>query len=231
MSEIIDNGEFWKLVINPDLEPVENIDELATKGFKARLGQDTDGRFLVMDVNYAKSKFTLDNIFKFAEQGSSCSRCDTLNKERMKVEKVSLNRVDSNISGPAPSRNSPVFNSAYGVTSPEELKKPGALKDVISQTIFNAMFTDPGKFFLASMMGDNEMMDQVLPKTPDDMEKFMDGLMGFFSGEVDFLRNPEDTKEYFNAMRRPRDEDSDIPTRSLKRTKGKSLPFNGTVVY
>lgn len=231
MSEIVDNGEFWKLIINPDIKHKENIDELKTKGFTARLGEDADGNFLVMDVNYAKSKFTLDNIFKFAEQGASCSRCDTLNKERMKLSKVTLKQAE--VSDPVPStpqNNSLSFNSPYGITSPNELKKPGAFKEILSDTIFNAVFTDPGKFFFAAMMGDSDMMDKVIPKTSEGLDTFMDDLMGFFSGDVEFLRNPEDTKEYFSAMRRPKDEDNDVPTRSLKRTK-KTLPFNGTVVY
>lgn len=231
MSEIVDNGEFWKLVINPDIKHKENIDELATKGFTARLGEDAEGKFLVMDVNYAKDKFTLDNIFKFAEQGASCSRCDTLNKERMRVDKVTLNQTEVNQTIPVASQNNPSpYNNPYGITNPNELKKPGAFKEILSDTIFNAVFTDPGKFFFAAMMGDSEMMDKVIPKTPEGLDTFMDDLMGFFSGEVEFIRNPEDTKEYFNAMRRPKDEDNDVPTRSLKRAK-KSLPFNGTVVY
>jgi len=231
MSEIVDNGEYWKLIIFPDLKPKENVDELATRGFKARLGEDENGEFKIMDIDYLKSKFTLDRIFKFTEQIMSCSRCDALNKERMKINKIGAGPADANVSqsSSAPYNNN-VISSSYGNFNREELKRPGAFKDILAETLFNSMFTDPGKFFLATMMGDNEMMDKVLPKDEKEMESFMDNLLGFFAGEVDLRRNPDEIRDYFNAIRKPK-EDDDIPTRSLKRAKNKSLPFNGTLVY
>ncbi len=232
MSEIVDNGRFWKLVINPDLKPVELIDELDSKGFTARLGHDVENdKYLVMDVNYAKDKFTLDNISKFAEQGSTCSRCDTLNKEKMKLDKISLRQVDSESPRVAPqiTPSNTVVTTTFGTTNLSDLKKPGAVKDLLAQTFFNAYFTNPALYFFASMMGDDALLNQVLPKTQEEMDKFMDEMMGFFSGEIDFLRSPEDAKEYFSAIRRPKNEE-DIPVRSMKRVN-KGLPFSGTVVY
>lgn len=231
MSEIIDNGEFWKLIIFPDLKPKENVDELATRGFKARLGEDENGEFKIMDIDYLKSKFTLDKIFKFTEQIMSCSRCDALNKERMKINKIGASSISAGPPNNLPATyNNNTISSSYGTFNRDDLKRPGAFKDILAETLFNSIFTNPGKFFLATVMGDNEMMDKVLPKTETEMEAFMDDLLGVFAGEVDLRRNPDEIRDYFNAIRKPK-EDEDIPTRSLKRTKGKSLPFNGTLVY
>lgn len=250
MAEILDRGDFWLLIVNRNAKPVEEINE-PSKGYKAVLGFDSElDKHVVMTVEYSKKMFGLDDVYKKVEQLRTCSKCNALDKEKLKLDRV---QVDTSPSPPvingvadsvpvrsagvspasSPSPSSPVFQGPdpFQPTQPiqpAQAQSTGSkfrVKDMFVDALFDAYFTRPGKYVLGLMTEDEDLLESALPKNMDETSQFMDELVDFMTGEAELVRSPEQAKEFFRALRTPSDE----PAAAKKSKKKTTSP--GIVIY
>ncbi|MDD5614971.1 MAG: hypothetical protein PHH85_02080 [Candidatus Methanoperedens sp.] len=242
MAEIIDSGESWKLVINTTatkLDPRDGyIDEFRTKGYRAEVGRDDNtGQHVVMWVEYDKKRNTLDDVAKKVDQLRTCGRCQTLDKKNLNLGKIQLGGGVGSGEGTSASQNSN-FPGMRGADIPQaraaapvfaaEMRKPSAVKDMFSNLIFDAYFTRAGKYYLGLMTGDETLIDSALPKDQNEMGVFMNEILDFMTGDVEFVRSPEEAKEFLGALRAPASEESRGGVAAHKKKKSINT---GTVIY
>ncbi|MCK5292908.1 MAG: hypothetical protein KAR39_12935, partial [Thermoplasmata archaeon] len=90
MAQIYDRGNVWELEIFPGLAPAEILDE-PDKGYRAVLSLDpATQRHVVANVTYSKDMYTIEDVIKKVESLRTCEACDTLDKERLRLESISV---------------------------------------------------------------------------------------------------------------------------------------------
>jgi len=237
MATIYDRGDNWHLVISPNAKYVQTIDEPA-KGYSAALGQDPEtGKHVVMDVHYSKSKYTIDDVTKFVEKSRTCPKCDALDKEKMRLEGIELREPNPNVRNFRAgadgedgqgfiSEPSPPFQTqqVQQVQQPQHPQSP--LKDIFANVFFDAYLTTPGKYFLGMMLNDDKILETAMPKDPSGIPAFMEEMVDFLAGKIDFVRSPDEVKEYLSVLKKD-GEDSGTSSTSRSRKKKKQT---GTAV-
>jgi len=228
MAKIYDQGDNWHLVIAPNAKAVEKIDEPA-KGYSATLGEDETGKHVVMDVHYAKDKYTLDNVSKFVEKTRNCPKCAALDKERMNLESIELqdpgfrsNRMDMDQPAPQAARQASV--------SPQGQQPLSPLKDIFANVFFEAYLTTPGKYFLGMMLNDDRILESAMPKDPSGIPEFMEEMVDFMAGKIDFVRSPEEIKDYLSVLKKDDDTVASLSSRNQKKRK-RSGPVQSVMIY
>lgn len=245
MAEIIPRDRSWELVITRDANPVETIDEMATKGYKAVVGFDPSadggaGKHVVMSVEYDKSMYSLDQVAQKVEQIRTCGRCSTLDKEKLSLDKITVGgpiNFRSTQVGVDNTNNAPPvqsWNSGGGqvpgeAANRQAVKKPD-VREMFANTLFDAYFTKPGMFFLASMMGDNAMLERVMPKNEEEMQQMMGEMIDFWAGDVDWFRSPEEAKEYLSVIRAGAEQERPARKTTSAR-RGKRTDSPGILIY
>ena len=229
MAEVLDRGKFWELVIDTTSKPVETINE-PTKGYKAVIGENLEtGKHVVMNVMYDKSMTTLDDVYKRVEQLRSCGRCQTLDKEKMKIDKIRIGHITeegnaANIPKPGVSVYSadttPVGSDPVVVPA----RKSG-VKDMFANTFFDAFLTKPGKYFFSVLTNDEALLDSVMPKNDIEMGEFMDEMVEFMSGNMEFVRSPDQAREYLSVIRAGRESDGSSSKSNVKKRGRKDTPL------
>lgn len=209
MAKIYDEGENWHLVISPNAKEVKRINE-PSKGYSATLGEDEEGKHIVMDVHYDKSKYTLDNVTKFLEKSRTCPQCTALDKEKMNLESIDLqdsrsrdsgfksNRMDMDIDSPPPQTARQVEQPIRSSGSP--------LKDIFANVFFDAYLTTPGKYFLGMMLNDDRILESAMPKDQSGIPVFMEEMVDFLAGKIDFVRSPDEVKDYLSVLKKDNDD-------------------------
>lgn len=206
MAEISDAGSFWRLSI---YEPTRSVKQVETinepdKGYKAVIGYDSGKeKHVVMSVEYDKSKYTIDDVYKKVDQLRNCNRCNTLDKEKLNIERVKFSSepATGESSEDAQFRAVDISPSAELADQGQKLRSKSGIKDWMADAFFQTYFTAPGMYFMGLMTGDDSMVDAAIPKDPEGMMEFMEQLMGFWSGDVDFVRSPEEAKEHLELMK------------------------------
>lgn len=248
MAEIVDNGSSWKLVLRRDASPLPlndpdypggRIDEWSSKGYKAVLGTDpSTGKHVVIEVDYDKRRSTLNDVAKHVDQLRTCGKCSTLDKRNLTLSKVSVGgggmgggSGGQNTAGEYPGTRGVDISQSRGPGASifgADLRKPSAVKDMFANIFFDAYFTRAGKYYFGLMMGDDTLIDSALPKSQEEMGSFMNEVLDFMTGEAEFVRSPEEAKEFLGALRSPTPEE----TGSGKvGRKGKRAGSSGTVIY
>jgi hypothetical protein len=246
MATIYDKGDNWHLVIAPNASYVQTIDEPA-KGYSATLGQDPDtGKHVVMDVHYNKSKYSIDDVTKFIEKSRSCPTCAALDKERMKLESIEMREPNPNVKSFRVEDGSPSGSgSAQGFMSEQsppqiqtrqvqqaqaQAQPQSPLKDIFANVFFDAYLTTPGKYFLGMMLNDDKILETAMPKSPDGIPQFMEEMVDFLAGKIDFVRSPDEVKEYLSVLKK--DDDTKTGTSTLRdRRNKKKQAGNAVLIY
>lgn len=228
MATIKDDGDNWHLIIDQNAAFVQDIIEPA-KGYTARLGENKDtGKHVVMDVHYKKDKYTINDVMKFAEKTRNCPKCQALDKDKLNIDSIELPTVtQEKFSDPALTQeNQAMQSNKLSLNQVQTQPQRTNLKEAFSNIFFDAYLTNPGKYFLAMMMQDDKLMESALPKTDADLPQFMDEMVDFMSGKIEFVRNPDEIKDYLSILKK---NDDDKGTKSSQRRKKSSIP--ATVIY
>ena len=226
MAQIYDRGNVWELDIFPGLAPAEILDE-PEKGYRAVLSLDpVTQRHVVANVTYSKDMYTIEDVIQKVESLRTCDACDTLDKEKLRLESISV-----------PSSAPPASSSAIPTPTPGTvLAAPSAsqqatpnVKDMFANIFFDAYLTDPGKYFLGLMLDDSTLSESAYPSNKEDIPNFMDDMIDFMSGKVEFMRSPEEAREFLSVMRTGTEGD----VRSVSAAAKKSLPsaMGNIVIY
>lgn len=228
MATIYDKGDNWHLIINQNAKPVKNIDE-PSKGYSATLGEDETGKHVVMDVHYNKDRYSISEIQKFLERSRSCPQCAALDKEKMNLDSIEFQ--DPPRAEPMQSRQANQFNFNAGQATQQEpapQHSQSPLKDIFANVFFDAYLTTPGKYFLGMMLNDDRILESAMPKTPDGLPVFMEEMVDFLAGKIDFVRSPDEVKDYLSVLKK--DDDSTSSTRSGSRTKKRRAGTPGAML-
>jgi len=239
MARIIDEVMEWKLEIFPEATPVENINE-PTQGYRALLGFDNStDRHVIMYVWYDKDKFAIGDVLSKINSMKNCSRCDTLDRERLNELSIEpaarpdpyYNPVQTPVSQPAqtdygtlsppgrPAVHTPVPNPPTYAPNPST-PAPGTRTDVKSMfadAMFDAYLTPAGKLMWGNVFGDTALVESAYPKNVNEMSRLVEQTT---AGE--FLRNPEEAKEFFAAIHSgdPDDAPGSSGQSKVRKTKG-----------
>jgi len=215
MAQIFDRDTNWELSIFPNVSTAEIIDEPA-KGYRATLGYDPDSeRHVVTSVLYRKDMFTVDDVLKKVETLRDCAECDTLDKEKLRLESIV---IAPSFVQPTPSYLPTGAQAAPSLPVPlQNGVKPG-IKDMFATLVLDAYLTNPGKYFLGMMLDDETLMESAFPEGTEDITGFMGEMIDFMSGEVDFMRSPEQARDFMSVLQVPGATagTSSIPVRSIR---------------
>jgi len=231
MATIYDRGDNWHLVIAPNAKAVKKIDE-PLKGYSATLGEDETGKHVVMDVHYNKDTYTLDNVQKFVKRSRDCPQCAALDKERMNLDSIELQEeqpdnflsADKTLTKTDDERFSPAV-------SQKAVKQPlSPLKDIFANVFFDAYLTTPGKYFLGMMLNDDRILESAMPKDQAGIPNFMEEMVDFLAGKIDFVRSPDEVKDYLSVLKK--DDDTNIQESSSRdRRKKRRTGSPAVLIY
>ena len=204
MAQIYDRGTVWELDIFPGLAPAEILDE-PDKGYRAVLSLDpATQRHVVASVTYSKDMYTIEDVISKVESLRTCEACDTLDKEKLRLESISV----PSAAPPTPSSAIPNPNPALApATLPLSAQAAPNVKDMFANVFFDAYLTDPGKYFLGLMLDDSTLSESAYPANKEDIPGFMEDMIDFMSGKVEFMRSPDEAREFLSVMRAGTDED------------------------
>jgi hypothetical protein len=226
LAQIYDRGNAWELEIFPGLAPVEVLDE-PDKGYRAILSLDpATQRHVVANVTYSKNMYTIEDVISKVESLRACDACDTLDKEKLRLESISV----PSAAPPSPFSATPTSTSIpVPGNSPLSQNAAPDVKDMFANIIMDAYLTDPGKYFLGLMLDDKTLLESAYPADRNDMPGFMDDMIDFMSGKVEFMRSPEEAREFLSVMR----EGTDEGARSISPAAKRNLPsaMGNYVIY
>lgn len=237
MANIYDRGSTWELVIFPEItEAIEIIDEPA-KGYRATLGYNPGTSLhVVSNVIYDKAMYSIEDVMKKVEALRTCERCDTLDKERLKLESIHIPTPESPVRETyIPSQSAPpvpiealhIQPTHTHVPSPQQATPD--IKNMFGSIIMDAYLTDPGKYFLGLMLDDQTLMESAYPNDKRDMGQFMGDMIDFMSGDMDFMRSPEEAREFLSVMRT--EEEERRPGVKVKEKKRLPSMTDSIVIY
>jgi len=214
MALIYDRGNVWELDIFPGLSPVEILDE-PDKGYRAVLSHDpATQRHVVANVTYDKKMYSIEDVLKKVESLRTCEACDTLDKERLRLESINVPSL-----APQPLPATTPIQSPLPVPSPLPLSSKATpnVKDMFANIVMDAYLTDPGKYFLGLMLDDQTLLESAYPTDPANLPYFMEDMIDFMSGKVEFMRSPEEAREFLSVMREGTEEESKSSSPAAKR--------------
>lgn len=198
LANIYDRGSNWELSIFPNIQTVEILDE-PEKGYRATLGFDEDTqRHVVANVLYSKDKFSIEEVLKKVESLRNCATCDTLDRDKLRLESID---IASPSIQPATSYLPTQAQEAPAPPVPLSQSVSPGIKDMFANLVLDAYLTVPGKYFLGLMLDDQSLMESAYPKGEEDMSTFMGEMIDFMSGDVEFMRSPEDAREFMSVIR------------------------------
>lgn len=245
MATIYEEQDNWHLVIAPEAKYYKSVDEPA-KGYRANIGTDPEtGDAKVIDVHYNKNQFTLEGVKKLIDKVRECPLCASIDKEKMKSLAVELRDPNPNVKSFRAEDNSP-SGSAQGFMSEQAPPQPqtrqvqqaqaqqsvSPLKDIFANVFFDAYLTTPGKYFLGMMLNDDKILETAMPKSPDGIPQFMEEMVDFLAGKIDFVRSPDEVKEYLSVLKK--DDDTGTKTGSSTtrdRRNKKKQAGNAVLIY
>ena len=198
MAQIYDRGDVWELDIFPGLAATEILDE-PNKGYRAVLSLDpATQRHVVAKVTYSKDLYSIEDVLNKVESLRTCEACDTLDKDRLRLESITVPSA-----GPLPV--TPSIQTPPPVPVPTapllSAKVTPNVKDMFANIVMDAYLTDPGKYFLGLMLDDQTLLESAYPANKEDLPNFMEDMIDFMSGKVEFMRSPDEAREFLSVMR------------------------------
>lgn len=241
MGRVIDEGNVWKLEIFPEAHPVQEINEVAEKGYRALLGLDpVNNRHVIMYVWYNKDKYPIGEVLNKINDMRECPRCDTLDRERLNNISIETpaQQPGWNPAGPPGMGYGYVATHRYNPQAPEGMysstpsqpaPKPEVsknVKDMFAGAIFDAYLTPAGKMLMGNVFGDETLTEEAFPKTPDEMARLWEDTT---AGK--FLRSPDEAKEFISVIR-DENENNDTGVAGVSKTNDKTKKFSqGIVIF
>lgn len=210
MAQIIDEGSIWKLVLDENIIPIEEISK-PEEGYIAMIGESRDtGLHTISYVKYNKNYIdsngnqatrTVDDIMRKVDDLRNCERCSTLDKEKLNVDSIEFKSQNSSGFVAEPRQTvmqqdlpkSPILSPA-----PSSVNQ-SPVTNLFSDIIVDSLLTDPGKYFLGTFLNDEKMVNSaVKDKSP---EEFAEQMFDFMEGKTDIVRSSEEARDFLSIMR------------------------------
>lgn len=218
LAQIVDEGTEWKLIIYPEAQPVEEINEVATKGYRATLGYDPNtDRHVVMTVWYNKATNSIGEVLKKIDEMKACPRCSALDKARLDSLTIETQPTFKPIRERERIIEQPVLVREVQTSAPPARKN---VKDMFANALFDAYLTPAGKLMVGNVFGDEDLVEQSMPSTPDELAQLWSDTT---SGKL--LRSPDEAREFISVIRG--EPEPDTPAAKAKQKKATS----GIVIY
>jgi len=188
----------WYIVTFFEGAVEEEVKSNEEKGWKVTTGF-LDGEAVPIRAYYRQDMYSLDDVKRFAENLRECPICQRMGQD---MSITSIN-VDNNYNR----RVQPEFSgSGMGLNRRQQPAPPmGDVGDMVMNMLFSTLIdttlTPLGKIFTAKITGNEQLMDQAVPKTNDEM---MSLAADFFDSNTPndmIFRNPDDMKKRAKALR------------------------------
>ena len=216
MATVKDLGMEWQLTIYPEATPVEEINE-PSKGYHALLGLDSaTDRHVIMYVWYNKSQYSIGEVLKKIDEMKSCPRCDTLDKDKLKDVTIEVRDRAQ------PTQQSVRFTQQTGASQPAPIQaQPRSnVKDMFANAMFDAYLTPAGKFLVGNVFGDEKLVEESFPKTPDELAQLWSDTT---SGKL--LRSPDEAQAFMSILKGGSEKDDATDKKKVKKLS------QGIVIY
>ncbi len=235
MAQIIDYGSDWKLVLDENVTPVEEIRK-PEEGYVALIGESRDtGMHTISYVLYHKEYIdsngnqttrSVDDILQKVDDLRNCERCSTLDKEKLNVDSIEFQSQNSPGFVTKPTQVVPQIDVTPSTILPVASSPvpQSSVTNIFSDIIVDSLLTDPGKYFLGTFLNDGKMVDSAVKgKTP---EEFAAQMFDFMEGKTDIVRSSEEARDFLSIMRESNEQNAN-PT--AKRAVVRTGPR--TVIY
>lgn len=234
MAQILDMGLDWKLVLDTNVTPIEEINK-PDEGYIALIGENKDtGLHTISYVRYTKeyidangnlAKRSVDDILHKVDELKNCQRCSTLDKEKLNIESIELQSQNSPSTVTInPQQTSMVSGATHPPSSSPPMSNPNPINDLFSGIVMDTLLTDPGKFFLGTFLGDESLVNAATKnKKP---EEFAEEMFDFMEGKTDIVRSSDEAHDFLSMMRESKESTN---TPGTKRVRSVSGPR--TVIY
>lgn len=235
MAQILDMGTDWKLIIDPNVNSIEEINK-PEEGYVALIGENKDTGLHTIsyviyhkeytDINGRLATRSVDDILKKVDDLKNCERCSTLDREKLNVDSIEFESPTSQgFVTPQPRQVVGVNHQLPNVNldSPPPAKPP-LVNDLFSNIIMDTLLTDPGKYFLGTFLGDKTLVDSAIKnKKP---EEFAEEMFDFMEGKTDIVRSTDEAHDFLSMMRESKNQ-------NVGTTKRKTGVSHGprTVIY
>lgn len=195
--ELTETDEGWLFTYFPDIPTAYTKDEWKEHGYRITIGtitQHDSTEFVPKSIEYAKSRFSMEEAINYAKNIKTCPLCKGLNAQIDLLTKIKLkdqmnpDAVKVNVKEPE-----------------EKKKKPSSMfKDMFTTVFIDALFTRPGMFLIGSLLDDEGLMSLALPAEINDeqMREFIAELCDFFAGDIGLIRSPSELRSYSKSLRR-----------------------------
>lgn len=234
MARILDMGSDWKLVLDENVTPIEEINK-PEEGYVALIGENNDtGLHTISYVRYSKeymdvhgnlAKRSVDDILHKVDELKNCQRCSTLDKEKLNVESIELQSQNSSGIGTINPQQTPaVLGSTPSVPSFPPVSKPEPVKDLFSGIMMDALLTGPGKYFLGTVLNDESLVNSAIANK--DPAEFAEEMFDFMEGKTDMVRSSDDAHDFLSLMRESKESKSTLGTKRVRSVGGPR-----TVIY
>ena len=159
------------------------IDRWGNDGYIVAIGLK-DGHFVPKYTDYSKEMYDLDTVIKLAKNIDKCGICKELNKDVGKIESIELLEDKKEVA--------PMKTIKEAETDGEKPKPASLVKDALSSIFLDMLLTREGKFFLGALLEDDELLEEALPKTEEEMYEFVANFADFLRGKRTLVKTPEE---------------------------------------
>ncbi len=210
MAQILDYGSDWKLVLDENVTPIEEIRK-PEEGYIAQIGESRDtGLHTIAYVLYHKEYIdsngnlatrSVDDILRKVDDLRNCERCSTLDKEKLNVDSIEFKSQNSQGFVTNPTQVVPQLDATPSPARPfaSSSVPQSPVTNLFSDIIVDSLLTDPGKYFLGTFLNDGKMVDSAIKgKSP---EEFAEQMFDFMEGKTDIVRSSEEARDFLSIMR------------------------------
>lgn len=187
----------WYIVTFFENAVEEEVKTNEERGWKVTTGF-LEGEAVPIRAYYRQDMYSLDDVKKFAENLRECPICQRMGQD---MSITSIN-VDNNFQ-----RAQPEFNGAgMGLNRRQQPAPPmGDVGDMVMNMLFSTLIdttlTPLGKIFTAKITGNEQLMEQAVPTTNEEMMSLAADFFDTNTPNDMIFRNPTDMKKRAKALR------------------------------